>query len=88
MKFNDVWVNREERFSMGIEETTGRFYVSFPVSNSWAEYTEYYVIDQASFDLFRKDSDAALAFVMKCRRREMDERLMMQPGTQRGWAAS
>lgn len=86
MKLNDVWVNREERFSIGIEETTGRFYVSFPVRNAMIDYEEYYVIDQARFDLFQKDSDTALAFVMKCRRREMDECLMIQPGSKRGWA--
>ena len=33
MKFHDVAVNKAERFSIGIEEETGRYYVSLPVHN-------------------------------------------------------
>ena len=32
MKFNDLFVSREEMFSMGIEESTGQYYLTFPVS--------------------------------------------------------
>ncbi|KAA0994812.1 hypothetical protein FQ192_11830 [Pseudomonas sp. ANT_J12] len=86
MKFQDIYVNREELFSIGIEETSGRFYVSFPVSNGMVDYEEYYEIDRASFELFQKDIDAAVEFVMKCRRRELDELLIEKPGTNRGSA--
>src|ERR1700712_1781277 len=86
MKFNDVFVSREHRFSLGIEETTGRFYVSFPVSNGMADYEEYYEIDRATFELFQKDLAAALAFVTRGRHRELDQLLMVQPGTNRGSA--
>ena len=41
MKFKDTYANRKEFFSLGIEQTSGRFYVSFPVSNGIADYEEY-----------------------------------------------
>jgi len=86
MKFNDNFVSREHMFSLGIEETTGRFYVSFPVGNGMVDYEEYYVIDGPTTELFHKDIGAAVSFVMRCRRRELDELLMVQPGTNRGTA--
>ncbi|WP_347928383.1 hypothetical protein [Pseudomonas helvetica] len=86
MKFHDVLVSREDMFSVGIEQDSGRFYVSIPVSNGMADYEEYYEIDRATFELFRRDPGAALPFVMRCRKRELDELLMIQPGTNRGTA--
>ncbi|KAI2679900.1 hypothetical protein [Pseudomonas sp. TNT3] len=86
MKCKDIYVNREELFSLGIDETSGRFYVSFPVSNGMIEYEEYYEIDHASFEFFQQNSDAAVDFVMKCRRRELDELLIEKPGNNRGSA--
>lgn len=86
MKFQDVFVSREQMFSVGIEQDSGRFYVSIPVSNGMADYEEYYEIDRATFDLFNRDPQAALPFVERCRRRELDELLIVQPGTNRGTA--
>ena len=86
MTFNDLYINRGDFFSMGIEEQSGRFYVSFPVSNGFADYEEYYEIDEAHFELFKRDIDAANLFVMQCRRREMDQLLMVKPGSNRGSA--
>ncbi|WP_426143232.1 hypothetical protein [Pseudomonas sp. DWP3-1-2] len=86
MIFNDVFVNKKYRFSVGIEEASGRFYVSIPVSNGMVDYEEYYGIDVASYELFQKDPEAALVFVMKCRRRELDDLLIVKLGTNRGTA--
>lgn len=86
MKFTDVYFNREERFSLGIEESSGNFYASFPVSNGMTDYEEYYEIDRAQLDLFQKDLNAALAFVTKCRNRQLDELLIQKPGDVRGSA--
>jgi hypothetical protein len=86
MDFKRLFVNREEMFSLGIEETSGRYYVSFPVSNGLADYEEYYEIEKSKFELFQQDVDAAVTFVNKCRRQEMDELLMQQPGSNRGTA--
>ena len=40
MKFSDVFTSRKHMFSIGVEETTGRFYVSIPVSNGMVDYEE------------------------------------------------
>ncbi|AXK54639.1 MULTISPECIES: hypothetical protein [Pseudomonas] len=86
MKFNDLFVSREEMFSMGIEEVSGQHYVSFPVSNGMVDYEEYYAIDQATFELFQNDLQAALEFVARARKRELDQLLIIQPGKNRGTA--
>jgi len=80
MKFKDVGVNREERYSVGIEEDSGKHYVSIPVSNGLVDYEEYYEIDQPTFERYRADPDSARDFVMRCRKREMDDRLIVKPG--------
>lgn len=86
MTFSDTYVNREEMFSLGVEETSGQFYVSFPVSSGFADYEEYYAIDQPMFERFQHDLPSALQFVNRCRRRELDELLMQKPGWNRGSA--
>lgn len=86
MKLTDIYFNREERFSLGIEEFSGKFYVSLPVRNDMIEYEEYYEIDRAQLDLFQNDLKAALTFVTKCRSRQLDELLIEKPGSRRGEA--
>lgn len=87
MKFNDTYTSREHRFSLGIELTSQQCYLSIPVSNALADYEEYYCIDKARYTAWLQDPSAALPMVVRCRRRELDHLLMMQPGTQRGTAA-
>jgi hypothetical protein len=84
MKFCDTVINTDERFTVGIEETTGKYYVSIPVSNRMVDYDEYYEISQESYEIFLKSSSAALTFVERCRAREEDGRLMFKPGADRG----
>jgi hypothetical protein len=50
MKFIDHYIFREERFSTGIEEDSGRHYLSIPVSSGTVDYEEYYSIDKDMFD--------------------------------------
>lgn len=84
LSFNDVVVCREERFSIGIEETSNRFYVAIPVSNNLVDYEEYYEIDREAFVRYQANPKAALGFVERCRNRDADEHLIYQPGKQRG----
>jgi hypothetical protein len=86
MKFSRIHVNREEMFSLGVEQTSGQFYVSFPVSSGFADYEEYYAIDAHTFERFQHDLPSALEFVNRCRRRELDELLIQKPGWNRGSA--
>lgn len=86
MKFNDVMVCKEQRFSLGIEEQSGKYYLSIPVSNGLVDYEEYYELDKSSFDLYRTDPAAALPFLERCRLRQADDLLIMKPGRNRGVA--
>jgi hypothetical protein len=85
MKFNDVFFSKRERFSVGIEES-GKLYVSIPVSNRMVDYEEYFEIDKSTFDTYIKDPASALSFVERCRNREVDHLLIIQPGIDRGVA--
>lgn len=84
MKFADAVVDRERRFSIGIEEDSGRCYVSIPVDNGLVGYEEYYEIDRAAFERYRAQPELALDLVMRARRREADDLLIVKPGTRRG----
>ena len=86
MKFTDTLVQREERFALGIEETTGKFYLSIPVSNGLVDYEEYYELDRATYERYLADPKTALPFVQRCRAREEDARLIVKPGSNRGTA--
>lgn len=86
MKFKDVLVCREERFSLGIEEDSGRYFLSIPVSNGLVDYEEYYELDQSTFERYRAAPKLALDFVERCRKREEDQRLIVKPGSNRGTA--
>lgn len=48
------------------------------------DYQEYYELSDAEYGAFRGDDSLALAFAESCRRREHDDRLFVQPGTDRG----
>ena len=84
MTFKDVAVSREERFSVGVDEDSGKHYVSIPVANGLVDYEEYYEIDQATFERYCADPGSGREFVARCRRREMDDRLIVKPGKDRG----
>jgi hypothetical protein len=86
MKFNDVFFSKSERFSVGTEEESGKLYVSIPVSNRMVDYEEYFEIDKSTFDTYIKDPASALSFVERCRNREVDHLLIIQPGIDRGVA--
>jgi len=83
-EFSDRLVSREQRFSIGVETRTGRYYVSIPVANRMLDYEEYYEIDTRMFERFLADSGEALNFVERYRWREEDARLFYAPGRDRG----
>jgi hypothetical protein len=83
-KFTDTFVSREHLFSIGTEEASGKHYVSIPVSNGMVDHEEYYEINEATFAQFSNDVEAALVFVGRCRRRELDDLLIVKPGRIRG----
>lgn len=84
MNFNDLLIDREHKFSIGIETTTGKRYASIPVAHTFVDYEEYYEITEDEFAAFQLDTAHALEFVKRCRARLEDARLIIQPGRDRG----
>ncbi len=85
-KIDDDFSSIENRFTVGFEKTTKTPCIYFPVFNHHAEYMEYYWLEDDEYRRFLVDHVAANEFASRCKRREMDERLMFTPGRMRGWA--
>jgi hypothetical protein len=84
MKFEDTYFSREDRYSIGVESTSGRYYASIPVSNGLVDYEEYYELSEGQYQEFLRDRSAAIEFIEACRRREHDNLLLQKPGSNRG----
>jgi hypothetical protein len=84
MKFADTFINRSQRFSIGREELSGRYYLSVPVSNSMVDYEEYYEISSQMYDAYPDNIQAMSEFADRCRARACDRLLFVQPGSDRG----
>jgi len=84
LKFDDTFFSREHRYSLGLEEISGKHYASIPVSNGVVDYEEYYELSDDRYDAFLRDESAAIGFIEECRRREHDDLLLEQPGSKRG----
>lgn len=86
MKFLDKIINRELRFSIGIEAESQTYYLSIPVSNRMVDYEEYYKITEDMYLSFVNDASLASTFAEECRKHMHDGSLFMQPGSDRGIA--
>ncbi len=86
MKLVSRFVDRARRFSLDVDEASGRCLVSILVSNTMTEYAEYYVVDDKTFGAFVEDPASAHDFVARAKRRELDELLLLKPGKDRGFA--
>ncbi len=80
-QFEDKFVSREHRFSLGIDRRTGRYYLATPVSgmNRAAEWEAHFAISEDQFHLFQADPAAADNFTEDCRMGRND-RLLICPG--------
>lgn len=83
-RFQDVAINRENMFTLGRDQQTGDAYLSIPVVNRIVDYDEYYRLSEEEFERLRSDEEAGAAFAKSCRERREDERLILQPGADRG----
>lgn len=86
MEFVDKYAFREERFSIGRELTTGRCYISIPVSNGIADYEEFYEIEEKLLSECPENMEHLCLLAHLCRRQQNDDRLIIKPGTKRGIA--
>lgn len=84
MKFQNTFVSREDRYSLGVEEESASHFAAIPVANRMVDYIESYKISDEEYAKFLDDPAAAREFVESCRRREQDDRLFLQPGSDRG----
>lgn len=81
-----VFVDPVNRFSLDIDEESGRTFLSIPVRNRMAEYEEWYEVDTGTFEKYKADPTLAYDLVSKAKRREVDHLLLFQPGADRGFA--
>ena len=86
MKFRNLFTSRGHRFSLGIEEESGRHHLSIPVANRRADCEEHYEITRAEFERFRAGPAGAAGLLERCRSGAADERLFLRPGADRGTA--
>lgn len=84
MKFNDLFFSKEKRFSVGIEENSGNYYISIPVSNRLADYEEYYRIEKAAYEKHKNDLTQLAFLADECRNHLRDDDLIIKPGADRG----
>lgn len=84
MKIKPVFVDKVRRFSLDIDEESGRTFVSIPVRNTMVEYSEWYEVDRATFERFQADPSLAHDLVAQAKRREIDHLLLFKPGRDRG----
>jgi hypothetical protein len=84
MKFRNLCISKPHRFAIGIEDVSGKHYISIPVSNQLVDYEEYYEISDTEFKLFEKSLDEARALADRCKKRLEDVRLLQKPGKMRG----
>ncbi len=87
MRFFEVAVSEEGRYTLGEDCLNGGYYISIPVSNRMVDYEEYYRLYRLEFDKFRLDQNAAALFADKCRSRDQDDRLIIKPAIDRGVAS-
>ena len=84
MRFRDTFFSRDDRYSLGVEDATGKFYLSIPVSNGIVDYEEFYELSHQEYDQFLADGIAAARFADECRQHQRDELLIQEPGWNRG----
>ncbi|MBF0315011.1 MAG: hypothetical protein HQK50_08125 [Oligoflexia bacterium] len=84
MKFKDANFSKEHRFSIGIEEESNKYYISFPAYNGIVEYEEYYEISQQEYLDFDTNLSNALTLLQRCKERKEESRLLYQPSIKRG----
>lgn len=84
MRFQTIYVSRENRYALVRDTRSGSAFLSIPVSNRLADYEEYYALTEDELSRLAADPGAAIAFAGKCGCREMDDRLLLPPGSDRG----
>ena len=85
-RFQDVYVSRSERYTLGYDTKDKTNFLSIPVANRMVDYEEYYSLRDQEMNLYQSDETRALKFADECRNRLHDDRLILPPGSDRGSA--
>jgi hypothetical protein len=79
-RFEDQYVDRAHRFSLGVDRVTGEPYLSTPITKDGvhhlAEYEAHFRISADEFARFRADPSAADGFIEACRSNGHRDRLI------------
>jgi hypothetical protein len=84
VRFEPEFVSQDPPFSLGRNLETGRPVFAIPVRNRMVEYEEWYSISEVEMEALLKDFDLAAGYAYLCGDRELDDRLILKPGTDRG----
>jgi hypothetical protein len=84
IRFRDIFTDWTARYSLGNDDRTGNPYLSIPVTIRVVDYDEYYTLSVAEYERFLEVPADAASFADACRRHERDDRLIVQPGGNRG----
>ena len=76
--FDDAKVIHSSRISLGIEKSTGAFYIacSYVTANRMLDYEKYFTLTPNEYSLLLHDDAAAEAFAEKCLLGQMEHRLL------------
>ncbi|MFZ4840880.1 hypothetical protein [Mycetocola saprophilus] len=77
-------MSKEHRFWLGIDDESGKHFVSIPVTNGLVDYVEYYELSLERYRYYLEDPIRALSFVEECRAQQHDDLLLQKPGWNRG----
>lgn len=84
VQFEPEFVSQDPPFSLGRNLETGKPVFAIPVRNRMVEYEEWYAISEEEMVALMNDFDLAAGYAYLCGDREMDDRLLLKPGADRG----
>lgn len=84
MRFDDIIIFKSDRFAIGQELDSGKFYLSIPVSNGLVEYEEHYELTADERERFSASFVQMRELAERCRSHNNDDRLIIEPGMKRG----
>lgn len=74
MRFTDTFISRTDRFSLGIEQDSGRHYLSIPISQPRVDYEAFYTLSAQEYRLLLNDAEACANFLARCLAGEYEAR--------------
>lgn len=80
-----IKVSKKDRYAINRDLDSGKYYLSFPVFNGYVDYEEYYEVLPDELESIMRDETALQLLLQKSHNRENDERLLLKPGSIRGY---